>query len=61
MDPALVAELSEGRDQVEQVFYPKWVLDTFIGKLQSSNALLPEQSKMFLKWHMGLLDGKKVK
>ncbi|QNP97790.1 ubiquitin-conjugating enzyme E2-binding protein [Yarrowia lipolytica] len=61
VDPALVAELSEGRDQVEQVFYPKWVLDTFIGKLQSSNALLPEQSKMFLKWHMGLLDGKKVK
>lgn len=61
VEPSLITELSEGRDQVEQIYYPKWVLDTFIGRLQNSNSLLPEQSKMFLKWHMGLLDGRKVK
>lgn len=57
-DSTLINELSEGRDQVEQVFYPRWVLDAFVGRLQDSNSRLPEQSKKFLKWQMGLLDGK---
>ncbi|KAG5354617.1 hypothetical protein CJU89_6391 [Yarrowia sp. B02] len=55
LDPALISQLSKDRDQVEQVFYPKWVVDTFVQKLEKSNELLPEQSKKFIKWNMGLL------